>query len=1111
MGDRPHKIRNLFSRKILFVFAGLLVMTGLGVAMRSALSIDEPAFCSKNPFTGDGDRTIDNINPTSGAVGEPDVSINITGCNIKSSDTFKLIFDSPPYELTGLYVIELGNVVYPDRPTMEVHFDLSAASLGLHDVKIEYVKLLDGPGSVTEVDGYLVYSPAIVGWGWFGASPSANQAATPAWLSLNCESEVYTGRPAGTCASEGGFDYGLGLFYVTDHHEIRGSAWFGETSDNDADSGNDATLGWVSFDAPGPYPDPSLIPGTASTWAEYDQVSGRVSGWARSSLLQSYGASASCTDFIRNTAGDIFVTGSLRADPFAVDEAPNGSLHAVWRNTLTQKIYYTNFIDGSWIGTTLNLSDAFGTTNDNTPDIVVDANSVLHLGYIGNTSDIIQYAQCDFGGGADCLQAVNWVAGTDINPVGISPINDMRIDADSFSDPFVLYSGQNLGDSDVYLTYSTDNGVSWSIPDPVSSSGVASQPDFEIDHDDVRHVVWKDTAANQDIYYRKYDGGWDSPYQVSQSVTDNSNPRVAADSGEGVGGGQPHIVYDSNRSGVNQIYYTRYTEVDGWQPEQQRSSGGGNATPAIDIGSNGIIHVMSENESTDDIEYIESTNGRDWTDPILATALTNPSVPEVIASPDGTVQAVYINTPGLTRIYHTRLSDRVGQSCDPNWGQDWGWVSLRGGTVELDDIGPDGTRYGPMRSCYDCTDTQSCRICEFDDFDYDDDDPAVYSCNTCSRCGICNGGADDGEACSVDIDCTGGGTCEENKKCRRTGESCVSDNDCPILGGVVNECTPVCDQCNTCDLWGLSIEGPPDSDGRFHGNAWSAGGTIPVDSGLPAGNYDSGVVEIESDITDATDDPICDIGPCQCATTGLCAAWGWQYEQANSNVTCLNTDQIIVTYPAINSGDVSGWGVCKVHGTQNFSKLVPITSAGNYFISLSAIFDQANLEDFSVTVVDGATGEDRVTLTGEDLGNPNPAEVLSCTFTEQVYIEPGDELRFENTTDVRIDIDAFRVTTLPVYGTPCFDDAVGPPPPDSLTTVFVDEVGYGFTDFSQVSLVTPWAQTQYGNVYSGGSIGPGGRAPGSQYNSTYIIETSETSGGTISWTVNPVSGTLRET
>ncbi|MBU0707700.1 hypothetical protein KKG41_04985 [Patescibacteria group bacterium] len=1125
-------IKNLNKVRFFYFIIGVAVIGSALLFINTDTTFSAGGECTVDGC--DGGREIRSVTPRFGQ-SDSIVTLDLCGCNLNYTggdhDHYYLIpedceYTNPAEEPPECAIEGIDWSVDSECGGSElevyVQFDLADADIAAYDVVDRFYRRTGGaPFCPTFVwrknvlaSGFVVYNPDITGWGWFGATtgeivaPATTADATPGWMSLHCKSEIFTGHPNGTCydpvENPEGVDYGVGMIFddATTLFDVAGTAWLGESKDEDQNPANASPMGWVDYSPSetagvwGALPNFCSVKGPAI----FNEGTGRLEGWARILTLREYGLSLSCDpDSFKRTWTDTDIVDDSTGSSLDLAESNDGVIHAAWASG-TDEIYYSQFSGGAW-SPRFNISSDIGTTvPDKVPKIAIDDNNRVHVVFISENGAMIQDAFCDYDpeGLDSCIQLGEWVTGKVIQN-GVETYEDLSIAVDWAGFDQILYVFYLRSDNNrLYLEESVGNGdfsaVAPFIGGEVTSSGQAESPGIAIDYSHDIHLVYRQNEGSEKIHYVEV---VDELIESTIDICDDDscdNPDIAVDPV-----GNPHIVYVADFSGIDEIYYKKYSDVSGWSQDLILTGGGPNILPSIAIGNDHIIHLLYEDTIDDEIDHRESTNGVEWHSAELAayTAGQNRRPVAIVAS-DNTVRALFNVQGGDVHYTYSSALFSIDATCnnqpgeevipgDPIWGADWGWICLRGSNVNPNTL-------GQMRSCYDC-EGEYCKICEVDDeVTVDPWEPPMYACNRCQDCAknVCQ---DDSTILCDDAGDCGGEACIPHQKCRRTGENspasggdevCLDDSDCDYLNGT-NKCVPVCQSCQTCNLWGVSIEGPLYEGGTFHGYAWSAGGTVPVDTiNLPPGSYDSGNIEAESDIDEASTDP-CIEPNCVCTTRAACEAWGWENvgAQASLNQRCAD-----------DAGGLgySGWGGCRVNNPafgniEKFAKSFdapsitnPLPQDGNYFLSFSGLYTNTANELLGITIK-AADGTTRYQIQVADL-NDAGSELKTCS-SPQWYLETDDMIYFDTKPGAPpINIDYFRITSLPVSNVSCSTGT-------TFDEIYVDEAGLGWIDFSNAVLPKPWTQTQYGNVYSSGHIGSGA-APTPSLNSTYIIQTPTT-------------------
>ncbi|MDD5567208.1 MAG: hypothetical protein PHH01_03360 [Patescibacteria group bacterium] len=1114
-------IKKIFCIKALFIIIGLASVIVI-------ISVIPGKEASARPIcmqTDEGEKSIDSYSPEEGMVGQT-ITIVTYGCYLDYENNTELILRNQNDHNLMINGVITGQAPRPDLGAgyweATAEFDLAGAQSGYYDYLVHWTPNSPPAGSYWHEslagNPFNAFTSAIVGWGWFGASTGVPAMASPGWESLSCLNS-YEGHESGTCADVGGIDYGVGLTQGAGTYPLVGQGWLGEYTDNDTNQANNAPTGWVTYNpAESSWPSSVDVPGTVDGPVMYHSDTGIIEGWGRINTLKQYGQTQACaTELYRSWAETRFNPLVVNSTNVKMAQTSDGVLHVVWKNNVASKIYYRQFRNGIWTSPMV-LSDIARTSNNDKTDISIDGNDTIHVTYTYNFNQKIHHIACEYSESSQCWwNSNNWWINNDFSTA--IPENDPtknKLNQSIVSDNnrlYLFYEGTTdiltPGFEGIYYSRSSDKyGNGWSDPVKLSQND-AHTPDSVIDYKRNLYVVWKE---GNNIIYRKGVAGdpvdWEDVAQISEEGTTNSNPQIAVGPGDPTGS-YPHIVYSTNRAGSSEIYYRYFSQTGGWSTEEnltETAAPNDESEPSIAIGNDYRVHVVYRlyNGITNDIRHRETIDNKIWstvTDITNDAGLSTHIKPVALADSNNHVRVISESNRGLTI---TNSSDLL--CANPgSWGNDWGWISMRGGLGGYDTPEDLADSLGPMASCFGDGETGgcdqatlSCKVCEVDEDFYtspDDNSPPLYACNTCTKCGFCRN--DPTKYCSpatADADCgIAGAVCQSKKACRRSGTDCSNGESCEVmLSGPDNTCNAVCEQCATCNLWGVSAVGEIGTSSSkliFHGFGWSAGGMVAVDPSYPPGTYDSGKLEIESDISDSCPNP----NNCECTNRAQCVSWGWLVEDppppalphSPSTGYCIRSETMGVA-------GISGWGVCRVQNSLpnliDFNKRLPITEEGNYYLTMSAIYDSSADEQIKIYLPGGRI------LNAVDLSNPVTPQIISCTFSEQVHLKPSDKIHLETIDNGTVEMDYLRVTSLPVEPIEC--ETGGP-----LTTAYSNEVGFGFVDFSNVTGINPWVKAT-GDVYSGGKI-EGGKAPGEAYNVVYIVETSE-EGGEIRWNANPL-------
>ena len=165
---------------------------------------------------------------------------------------------------------------------------------------------------------------------------------------------------------------------------------------------------------------------------------------------------------------------------------------------------------------------------------------------------------------------------------------------------YVVYYKKLAGVYQIYVTYSADEGETWSDGLRISTyAGMAAQVQnisaIAVDSGDNLHVVWQGRAtgyAKSQIWYAKYDGSWGSPIHVDPRAEAadyvQDSPSIAVDSEDNL-----HLVWHEHDTvdWIDRIYYTKY---DGsWAtPVPISTDVQGQYTPVIAVDSGDNLYVV---------------------------------------------------------------------------------------------------------------------------------------------------------------------------------------------------------------------------------------------------------------------------------------------------------------------------------------------------------------------------------------------------------------------------------------------------------------------------------------------------------------------------------------
>jgi hypothetical protein len=219
--------------------------------------------------------------------------------------------------------------------------------------------------------------------------------------------------------------------------------------------------------------------------------------------------------------------------------------------------------------------------------------------------------------------------------------------------------------SEIYYVYSTDNGLTWSIPENISQTDslISYEPNLAIDAQNRLHCVWKqyceDTTTvydEHDLYYSQNNGGgWTPAVNISNQGYGSNGcySSMVVDSRDYV-----HVVYDMETGPGNwDIFYVFYNDTTWSTPYQVSTSPYDDAGPALAIDHNDNLHVVWRQRTIDGPIYYSKYDGISWTtpEPIASSPGSQAGGPCIIIDVQGYPRVTWCwLLPGnSTEIYYT--------------------------------------------------------------------------------------------------------------------------------------------------------------------------------------------------------------------------------------------------------------------------------------------------------------------------------------------------------------------------------------------------------------------------------------------------------------------------
>jgi Neuraminidase (sialidase) len=312
-------------------------------------------------------------------------------------------------------------------------------------------------------------------------------------------------------------------------------------------------------------------------------------------------------------------TGSSHHPVIAADSA--GNIYVVWTDYIWGfviddfDIYFSRSTDGG-----LTWSQAINPTNKLNSggcDIAVDS--------IGNINVVWNVHSGDdrgiyFSHSTD--EGLTWSQAVNI-PNKFGYIRSAKMAMDSVGNIYVVWSEESRSIRDLYdifFSRSMDNGATWSQPVNIPNNLKSSNTEIAVDNSGNINVVWADitTIGGRDIFIsRSSDNGltWSQPVNISKKLK-GLNPKIAVDSARNI-----YVVWEEEGDeaiGSDKLFFSRSTD-DGniWsQAVNITSSSAHPDDPDIAVDSSGNINLVWC-EYIRGIYFSRSTNnGSTWSKPV---------------------------------------------------------------------------------------------------------------------------------------------------------------------------------------------------------------------------------------------------------------------------------------------------------------------------------------------------------------------------------------------------------------------------------------------------------------------------------------------------------------
>ncbi len=233
----------------------------------------------------------------------------------------------------------------------------------------------------------------------------------------------------------------------------------------------------------------------------------------------------------------------------------------------------------------------------------------------------------------------------------------------------VVWHDNRNGESEIYYKRSTNKGVSWTSDTRLTNApGYSVRPSIAV-YGSVLHVVWESNRDGiSEVYYKKSTNNgstWTADLQLTNDNFDSYSVSVAAE-------GYVHVVWMDYRFGDAEIYYKR--SIDGgvnWGVDTRLTNNSADQKyPEISmVGS--ILHVVFEDErngiTNSEIYYKRSANnGVNWGSDTRLTNSSGQSWNPFVSASGSYVHAVWDDDRwGNDEILYKRSTDD-----GVNWSSD---------------------------------------------------------------------------------------------------------------------------------------------------------------------------------------------------------------------------------------------------------------------------------------------------------------------------------------------------------------------------------------------------------------------------------------------------------
>lgn len=240
----------------------------------------------------------------------------------------------------------------------------------------------------------------------------------------------------------------------------------------------------------------------------------------------------------------------------------------------------------------------------------------------------------------------------DVDTSASAGAHQRKIARKSNGDLWCVYYKSDGANSQIYCSYSTDNGATWTEEAVTAEAASQGSPTIAIDSDDIVHVVWTGfghgaNPGNSNLRHRqKTAGGWQAAEAITDEAANQADPSIAVDGSDVL-----HCVWIGLGWGVNPgVSNIRYASYGGsWTASEAVSdSASDQDNPvALAVDKDNNVHVAWDGlgwgvfVGKDNIQYRKRTSGS-WGSQESVTDVDDPQgVPGLATDSSGHVHCVW--------------------------------------------------------------------------------------------------------------------------------------------------------------------------------------------------------------------------------------------------------------------------------------------------------------------------------------------------------------------------------------------------------------------------------------------------------------------------------------